>query len=260
MSRIRTFERKIRHYLNRLSNYRFKEKLKSYVVRIGILSPLDEIELVDPNPTRLLLPCNLGILFCGDFRKKEIHEKIVHQLENVYDSFFFNIIDLGNYRFSKKMLSRGIKREKFRSRRRSNAEKIPLHPTNKFYQVLIDKRIENKLDMIIAITNLPIYSSEDDLIFLFGETHLDHKTCVVSSLLLKEQFYNEKRNEKLFQLRLEKEAVHEIGHILLGRKHCQNETCVMRKSKTVEEIDFKSIYLCLNCKEKLENLRHKFNF
>ena len=260
MSRFRKFERKIRHYLNRLSEIRFKEKLKSYVSRIGITSFSDEIELVDPNNKKLIFPCNLGILFCGDFRKKEIHENIVHQLENVYDSFFFNVIDLGNYRFTKKMLSRGIKRAKFRSKKRNNKEKIPLHPTNIFYQVLIDKRIEHKLDMIIAITNLPIYSSEDELIFLFGETHLDHKACVVSSLLLKEQFYNEKRNEKLFQIRLEKEAIHEIGHILLGRKHCQNEACVMRKSKTVEEIDFKSIYLCPECLRKLEDIRDRFNF
>ena len=260
MSRIRKFERRIRHYLNRLSNIRFKEKLKSYVSRIGILSPLEEIELVDPNQKKIILPCNLGVLFCGDFKKKEIHENIVLQLESVYDSFFFNIIDLGDYKFSKKMLSKGIKREKYKDKKRNNTEKIPLHPTNKFYQVLIDKRVENKLDIIIAITNLPIYSSEDNLIFLFGETHLDHKCCVVSSLLLKEQFYNEKRNEKLFQLRLEKEAVHEIGHILLGRKHCQNEVCVMRKSKTVEEIDFKSIHLCPDCKKKLQNLRNRFNF
>jgi len=260
MSRIRTFERKIRHYLNRLSEIRFQEKLKSYVIRIGILSPPDEIELIDPNPKRLIFPCNLGVLFCGDFKKKEIHNNIVHQLESVYDSFFFNIIDLGDYKFSKKMLSKGIKREKYRGKKKKNNEKIPLHPTNKFYQVLIDKRNENKLDIIIAITNLPIYSSKDNLIFLFGETHLDHNCCVVSSLLLKEQFYKEKRNEKLFHLRLEKEAVHEIGHILLGKKHCINEACVMRKAKTVEEIDFKSIHLCPDCKNKLKNLRNKFNF
>ena len=259
MSRFRKFERKIRHYRNRLSEIRFKEKLRSYVNRVGLLSFFDDIELVDPAPKKLILPCNLGILFCGDFKKKEIHENIVRQLENVYDSFFFNIIDLGNFKFSKKMESRGEKREKYRSKR-NHTEKIPVHPTNKFYQVLINKRIEHKLDMIMAITNLPIYSSEENLIFLFGETHLDHKCCVVSSLLLKEQFYNEKRNEKLFQLRLEKEAIHEIGHILLGRKHCQNDACVMRKSKTVEEIDFKSIHLCPDCMNKLEMLRSKYNF
>ncbi len=89
MSRIRKFERKIRHYFNRISNIRFKEKLKNYVSRIGILYPPDEIELVDPNPQRLIFPCNLGVLFCGDFKKKEIHENIVLQLESVYDSFFF---------------------------------------------------------------------------------------------------------------------------------------------------------------------------
>ena len=113
MSRIRSFERKIRHYLNRLSKIRFREKLKNYVVRIGILSQPDEIELVDPFPNKLIFPCNLGVLFCGKFKKKEIHENIVLQLESVYDSFFFNIIDLGNYNFSKKMLSKGIRHERF---------------------------------------------------------------------------------------------------------------------------------------------------
>ena len=80
MSRFRKFERKIRHYLNRLSEIRFKEKLKSYVNRIGIISFDDEIELVDLNHKKLIFPCNIGILFFGDFRKKEIHENILRQL------------------------------------------------------------------------------------------------------------------------------------------------------------------------------------
>ena len=42
MSRFRKFERKIRHYLNRLSEIQFKEKLRNYVNRIGILSFYDK--------------------------------------------------------------------------------------------------------------------------------------------------------------------------------------------------------------------------
>ncbi|MBN1800324.1 MAG: hypothetical protein JW891_02400 [Candidatus Lokiarchaeota archaeon] len=249
-SRIKRFERRIA---------RSKEKIIKLVQRWGILTPF-QFQLVDPQMNEVVFPCNLGILFCGAFLRKYFN-KIASRIELVFESFFFNIIDLGRYRFSKKMMSKGIKKEKYEGASVQILEKVRLHPTNKFYQVLIDKRIENNLDMIMALTNLPIYSSSSkDINFLFGEANLDHKTCVISSLTLKEQFYKRKRNRGLYNLRIQKEVLHEIGHLVLGLDHCENRLCVMKFCQTVEEIDFKYTGLCIKCQKKLEKLRNIYNF
>ena len=138
---------------------------------------------------------------------------------------------------------------------------MKIHPTNKFYQILINKRIEENLGMIIAITELPLYSSSDDrIVFLFGETHLKHRCCIISSLKLKEQFYNRIPNLKIFENRVIKEVIHEIGHIILGSDHCIKNSCVMRFSNTVQEIDEKSFDFCKECKKKLLEITALYNF
>ena len=165
---------------------------------------------------------------------------------------------MGLFSFSKKNYSKGIQKE-YKELRKSN-KKLSIHPTNKFYQLLIDKRIEEKLGMIISLTDLPIYSStEVNILFLFGETHLKHRACIVSTLKLKESFYYRKNDQALFFKRIIKEIIHEIGHIILGSEHCEESTCVMKFSETVEEIDEKSYNLCSICKGKLNNVRNRFN-
>ena len=248
MVRFQKYEQKIRKY---------KDKLKKLITRIGIHYP-EEFELVDVFPKKLLLPCHLGILFSGDF-DSNLFEKVKSHLNNMFDSFFFDIRNLGEYKFSRKTFSKGTKKAKDKTRKIK--DKIIIHPTNKFYQVLIDKKINENLGMILALTNLPIYSSKDDnILFLFGETHLNHKCCLVSSLRLKEEFYKRQKDQTLFEQRIIKEVAHEIGHLLLGYEHCNNNSCVMRFSENVEEIDQKSNDLCNKCKTKLNELREEFNF
>ncbi len=259
MRNFRKYERKIRNYLSKISNIRFKEKLKKLVDQIGISYP-DDFNLGVADSKEIIFPCHLGVLFCGVFEKKML-EAVVKRLEVAFDSFFYDIIDLGQYKFNKKMLSKGIKNQYDKKEKsRETSQKMQVHPTNKFYSVLIDKRIENQLDMIISITNLPIYSSNDNTSFLFGEAHLKHKCCVVSSLRLKEQFYSRKRNKSLLTQRIIKEVIHEIGHLILDSGHCENNSCVMRFSSIVQEIDSKSLSLCESCILKLENKRKRFNF
>ncbi|MFX1382778.1 MAG: hypothetical protein ACFFBP_10075 [Promethearchaeota archaeon] len=256
-SRIKKFERRIAKSKDKLKKY--SEKIKYYTYRIGITSPT-EFQLIDKYPMKKIFPCNIGILFCGNFLKR-YYEKFVVHLELVYDSFFFNIIDLGHYRFSKKLMKKGVKKEKYNSMKIISSERLSLHPTNKFFQVLIDKRIENNLDMIVAITKLPIYSSSNNnIIFLFGEANIDHGCSIVSTLLLKEQFYKRKRNRSLYELRIQKELIHEVGHLIFGPVHCKNRKCVMSFAKNVSDIDTKYIGLCLECQEKLETLKVSYNF
>jgi predicted Zn-dependent protease len=248
MPRFQKYEQKIRKY---------KEKLKKFVMKIGIFYS-EDFELVDDSLKKLILPCHLGVLFYGEINDK-LFTQIAHSLNEVYDSFFFEIRNLGQFNFPKELYSKGVKTE-HKELRKTN-DKLSMHPTNKFYQVLIDKRRKENLGLIILLTDLPIYSSSDDnILFLFGETHLKHRCSIVSTLKLKEQFYYRQKNESLFNERIIKEFCHEIGHILLGSDHCEENSCVMKFSNNIEEIDKKSYELCQRCKIKLSEIRHDFNF
>ena len=61
-------------------------------------------------------------------------------------------------------------------------------------------------------------------------------------------------------MRILKEILHEVGHLILGPDHCLNNSCVMRFSKDIKEIDDKSNELCEPCKIKSEKIREQFNF
>ncbi|KKN25666.1 hypothetical protein LCGC14_0882450 [marine sediment metagenome] len=244
---------KLQKYIHKILKY--KGKLKKIISRIGI-SYSEEFELIDEIPEKLLLPCYLGILFCGDFEINNLFTKIKFYLNSVYASFFFDIRNLGKYNFTAELFSKGVKRE-FKEMKKSSGL-IKLHPTNKFYQILINKRNEESLGMIIALTDLPIYSSNDDnILFLFGEAHLKHRCCVVSSLKLREY---DKKNIELFEIRVIKEILHEVGHLILGPDHCPNEICVMRFSNNIKEVDNKSISLCDLCNNKLLRIQDRYNF
>ncbi|MFX0080779.1 MAG: hypothetical protein ACFE94_03405 [Candidatus Hodarchaeota archaeon] len=248
MPKFQKYEQKIRKY---------KEKLKKLVTRIGIFYS-EEFELVDDELQRLILPCYLGILFYAEF-DPNLFNKIKFYLNQVYDSYFFEVRNLGQFYFSKELLSKGVKKE-YKEMKGIN-HKLNIHPTNKFYQSLINIRTREKLGMIIALTDLPIYSSSDNnILFLFGETHLKHRCSVVSTLKLKEQYYDRRKDSELFEQRVIKEIIHEIGHIFIGSAHCEENSCVMRFSKDVDEIDKKSYELCDICKIKLSEIRKNFNF
>lgn len=248
MAKFQKYEQKIRKY---------KEKLKKLVTRIGI-SYSEDFDLIDEDLKKLILPCHLGIMFYTDF-DTNLFKQTRSVLNQVFDSFFFGIRNLGQFHFTKNLLSKGVKKE-YKEMRKLN-DKLITHPTNKFYQSLINIRTREKLGIIILLTDLPIYSSSDDtIVFMFGETHLKHRCSVVSTLKLKEEFYDRLRDDELFEQRIIKEIIHEIGHILIGFPHCEENSCVMKFSENVEEIDNKSYSLCEECKSKLDNIREELNF
>jgi predicted Zn-dependent protease len=256
MVKFRKYEEKLSKYFQRLSEIKFKAKLKRLVFRIGIYHQ-DEFELSAESPKQLNFPCQLGVLFCGDF-KDTLYDTIKMKLNQTFDSLFYNFRNLGDYSFSKELFEKGVKNE-FKMTKENN-ERIGLHPTNKFYRILIEKRKEEEIDMILFITNLPLYSSsEENILFLFGETHLRHLCSIVSTLTLKEKFYNREEDQELFNERIIKETLHEIGHLIFGPSHCENNLCVMHFSNDVEDIDNKSIYLCKKCGLKLSKIRNSYN-
>ncbi|KPJ51936.1 hypothetical protein AMJ39_09005 [candidate division TA06 bacterium DG_24] len=97
---------------------------------------------------------------------------------------------------------------------------------------------------ILGVTDLDLFIPI--LTFVFGEAQLGGPAAVVSIYRLKNQFYGLPRDNTLLLKRLEKEAIHELGHTF-GLVHCRNDLCVMKTSTYVENIDLKPVRLCQAC-------------
>jgi len=200
-----------------------------------------------------IYPCYLGILFIGDI-SPTILKKIKCSLDQVFDSFFFDIIFTGENKLDPSLIDLDIK-EEF-NLLDCTSKRVFLQPTNKFYSIIKKQMKENCLTLGIGLTNLPIYSSSDEnILFLFGEAHIRHRCAVVSVYNLSDFLESEKFNSRII-----KETIHEIGHLILGPKHCLGDYCVMRFSANIKEIDRKSFHLCEKCKLKLAKIRVLNNF
>lgn len=62
-------------------------------------------------------------------------------------------------------------------------------------------------------------------------------------------------NEAFLARRVQKEVMHELGHIL-GLNHCPSYACVMRLSRNVSEIDMKPVTYCPMCLLRLVARRY----
>lgn len=86
------------------------------------------------------------------------------------------------------------------------------------------------------------------LTFVFGEAQLGKTAAVISTHRLQQAFYGLEPDDKLFYERVEKEAVHELGHTF-GLVHCKRFDCVMHFSNSIEQVDLKSNIFCESCEE-----------
>ena len=69
--------------------------------------------------------------------------------------------------------------------------------------------------------------------------------ALISITRLKETFYNRPDDIALFELRVFKEALHELGHTFT-LKHCEHD-CIMQYSKNLAAIDRKPPHFCDSC-------------
>jgi archaemetzincin len=97
---------------------------------------------------------------------------------------------------------------------------------------------------ILGLTELDLYIPV--LTYVFGEAQLNGRTAVVSSYRLRDELYGLPKNLQKLKERLEKEAVHELGHTF-GLIHCRTPNCVMYPTTYAEEIDFKTKNFCSAC-------------
>lgn len=108
------------------------------------------------------------------------------------------------------------------------------------------KQVQNEPCKILGVTEKDLYVPV--LTYVFGEAQLNGKAAVVSVYRLRDELYGLPQNYKKLEERLEKEAIHELGHTF-GLLHCRNPECIMYPTTYAEEIDYKSKYFCRVCSD-----------
>ncbi len=101
---------------------------------------------------------------------------------------------------------------------------------------------------LLGVTGADLYIPI--LTFVFGEAQLDGRCALVSVHRLRQEFYGLPHDPALLSDRLLKEAVHELGHTL-QLTHCDDYSCVMAASHSVEWIDVKEAHLCSVCHNRV---------
>lgn len=103
----------------------------------------------------------------------------------------------------------------------------------------------------LGIVDVDLYSL--GLNFVFGEADINSGMAIISLYRLRQERYGLPQDEGLFQDRVIKEAVHELGHTYhLG--HCRDVRCVMHFSNSLADTDIKGASLCQKCQQSLKEV------
>jgi archaemetzincin len=100
---------------------------------------------------------------------------------------------------------------------------------------------------VLGVTHVDLFSTIFS--FVFGEAQFGGRCTVISSFRLN---VDERKDVSpgcpTLISRLEKEAVHELGHTF-GLRHCADPDCVMHYSSGLECADRKFAYFCRACRD-----------
>jgi len=122
------------------------------------------------------------------------------------------------------------------------------------------KHVNNKnYYRILGVMDVDIFSRF--LNFVFGVADMPKNKsfggALISVTRLREKFYRRSENLAQFELRVLKEAIHELGHTF-GLEHCEN-LCVMRYSNSLDDTDKKPPNYCEACLNKLNDILDDFD-
>lgn len=206
----------------------------------------------------LIFPCHLGIYFFEE-TINSIFDRMLQKIDQCFESFFYQIINIGNFKFINQDINLEINLETDRTN--DSKKTILIHSSNIYFNFINDIMQDQNIDVGFGLTNHPIYSCcNKNNIFLFGEANLSRKCAIISTYNLINESKNIIKISQLNESRIIKETIHEIGHLIMGIDHCKNSSCVMSFSKTVRKIDQKKDKLCQECSIKLRGIRKSFNF
>ena len=104
-------------------------------------------------------------------------------------------------------------------------------------------------DRVLGITEVDLFIPI--LTYVFGEALLNRPPAIISLRRLRPTFYGLPESRPLLLERVQKEAVHELGHTF-GLIHCPDYACAMRASRVADEIDLKTPGFCAECAAHLE--------
>lgn len=108
----------------------------------------------------------------------------------------------------------------------------------------LDRKFPGPDRMILALAHVDLFISV--FTFVFGQARLAGRSAIVSTFRLREEYYGRQCEDELLFSRVEKSAIHEVGH-MMGLTHCADRNCVMHASNTIADTDVKSPMLCANC-------------
>jgi archaemetzincin len=104
---------------------------------------------------------------------------------------------------------------------------------------------------ILGVTGHDLFAPV--LSFVFGEAQVSGLTAVVSTHRLREEIYGLPADPAILLDRLTKEAVHELGHTF-GLRHCDDWTCVMASTNSLERLDIRTASFCERCRPVVEKV------
>ncbi|MDH7593351.1 MAG: archaemetzincin family Zn-dependent metalloprotease [Methanomicrobiales archaeon] len=103
---------------------------------------------------------------------------------------------------------------------------------------------------VLLVTGKDLFIKGSD--FVYGLAKEAFGAAVVSTARMQDEFYQRRTDLHALCMRTATEGAHEIGH-LFGLSHCPDISCVMFAPENRDQLDRKSIFLCRECRSKLES-------